>query len=80
MQMENRRRLKRMAIIRRCDKCGALDVKAMVTVRRRRKFRNQHDGDYTTEANFEFDVCDNCAREIELLFVSEEEADQVIIN
>ena len=69
-----------MATIKRCDKCGALDVEATVKVYRGRKFRNQHDGDYITWATAEFDVCEKCARDIELLFVSEEEADKTIIN
>ena len=68
-----------MAIIKRCDKCGALEVEAMITIYRKRKFRNQHDGDYETMANGEFDVCEKCAREIELNFVSAKEADKRIL-
>ena len=65
-----------MAIIKQCDKCGTLtDVDALITIKRKRKFYNQHDGDFIDSVPADFDLCEKCARDVELLFISEEIAD-----
>jgi len=65
-----------MAIIKQCDKCGTLtNVNALITINRKRKLYNQHDGDYIDSVPVDFDLCEKCAREVELLFISEEKAD-----
>lgn len=70
-----------MAIIKQCDRCRAItDVDGMVTVFRKRKCRNQHDGEYTTGIQADYDVCEKCAREIELLFIDAEKADEIIFT
>ena len=70
-----------MAIIRQCDKCKTIvDVDALVTISRKRKCRNQHDGEYITRIQADYDLCEKCAREIELLFISVEKADEVILT
>lgn len=70
-----------MAIIRQCDKCKTIvDVDALVTISRKRKCRNQHDGEYITIIQADYDLCEKCAREIELLFISVEKADEVILT
>ena len=68
-----------MAIIKQCDKCGTItDVEGLITVYRKRKCCNQHDGEYITGIQADYDVCEKCAREIELLFISKEKADETI--
>lgn len=70
-----------MAIIKQCDKCKTLtDVTGLVTIYRKRKCRNQHDGDYMTMLQADYDVCEKCAREIELLFIDSDKADEVIFT
>jgi hypothetical protein len=70
-----------MAIIKQCDKCGTItNVDALLTIRRKRKLCNQHDGEYSDSVPADFDLCEKCAREIELLFISKEKADAVIYN
>lgn len=70
-----------MAIIKQCDKCGTItDVDAIVTIERRRKCRNQHDGEYTTAMQADYDLCEKCARDVELLFITKEKADEVILT
>ncbi len=69
-----------MAIIKQCDKCGTITgVEATVEVLRKRKCRSQHDGEYTTSISATYDLCEKCAREIELNFISEEKADETIL-
>ena len=68
-----------MAIIRQCDKCGTItDVDALITIKRKRKCRNQHDGDFITSIQADYDLCEKCARDVELLFISEQKADEAI--
>ena len=70
-----------MATVKLCDKCGTIsDVSAMVTVYRKRKCRNQHDGDYVTGIQADYDLCEKCAREVELLIINEEKADKPIFT
>lgn len=70
-----------MAAITKCDRCGTTEnADGMITILRERKCKNQHDGEYTMRASTFYDVCEKCAREIELLFVSEEEADKTILT
>ena len=70
-----------MAIIKQCDKCGTIkNVDAFISIKRKRMFSNQHDGYYINSVPADFDLCEKCAREIELLFISEEKADAVIYN
>ena len=68
-----------MALVKQCDKCKTLvDVDALITINRKRKCCSQHDGEYFGTAEAQYDLCEKCAREIELLFISEEKADEVI--
>lgn len=68
-----------MAIIKQCDKCGTItNVDALLTIKRKRVLCNQHDGEYIDSVPADFDLCEKCAREIELLFISQEKADAVI--
>lgn len=72
-----------MAIIKKCDKCGMIsitDVDAMISINRKRKCRNQHDGEYTTTIQADYDLCEKCARDVELLFISVKKADEVILT
>lgn len=70
-----------MAIIKQCDKCKTLiGVDALITINRKRKCKNQHDGEYSTSMQADYDLCEKCAREIELLFISAEKADEVIMT
>lgn len=70
-----------MSLIKQCDKCGTtVGVSAMVTVERKRKCCNQHDGEYVTSVTAEYDLCEKCAREVELIFVSAEEADGIMFT
>lgn len=70
-----------MAIIKQCDRCKTIvGVDALITICRKRKCRNQHDGEYVTDITAEYDVCDKCAREIELIFISVEKADEIILT
>ena len=70
-----------MAIIRQCDMCKTIvDVDALIIISRKRKCRNQHDGEYITSIQADYDLCEKCAREIELLFISVEKADEVILT
>lgn len=70
-----------MAIIKQCDRCGTIaDVSALITIKRKRKCRNQHDGEYVTSVQADYDVCEKCAREVELLFISEEIANETIFT
>lgn len=69
-----------MAKITKCDRCGTIEnVKdGQISITRERRFINQHDGEFVRSMISCYDVCEKCAREIELLFVSEEEADKNI--
>ena len=68
-----------MAIIKQCDKCGTItNVDALVTINRKRILYHPHDGEYTGKVPADYDLCEKCAREIELLFISEEKADAKI--
>ena len=68
-----------MAIIKQCDRCGTIaEVDGMISIYRKRNCINQHDGKYTTSIQADYDVCQKCAREIELLFITEEKADEII--
>ena len=68
-----------MAIIKQCDKCKTItDVDSSISITRKRKCRNQHDGEYTAMIPADYDLCEKCATEIELLFISEEKAKEVI--
>jgi len=70
-----------MAIIKQCDLCKSIvGVDAMVTVCRKRKCRNQHDGEYVTNIQADYDLCEKCARTIELNFISAEKADEVVLT
>ena len=70
-----------MAMIKQCDMCKTIkDVTGMVTVYRKRKCRNQHDGEYVASIQADYDLCEKCAREIELLFISAEKADETIFT
>ena len=70
-----------MAIIKQCDLCKSIvGVDATVTVCRKRKCRNQHDGEYVTSIQADYDLCEKCARAIELNFISVEKADEVILT
>ena len=70
-----------MAIIKQCDKCKTLnDVGALITITRRRECRNQHDGTYFSAVQADYDLCEKCAREIEMLFISAEKADEIIMT
>lgn len=70
-----------MAIIKQCDRCKTIvGVDAMISINRKRKCRNQHDGQYLTSIQTDYDLCEKCAREIELLFISVEKADEVIMT
>ena len=70
-----------MAIIRQCDRCGTIDdVSAMISITRKRQCCNQHDREYATEITADYDLCQTCARKIELLFISEEKADKTIMT
>jgi len=65
-----------MATVKHCDKCGAvMEGDSAVMIRRKRKCWNQFDGEYTQTKNITYDVCERCAREIELDFVGEDEID-----
>jgi hypothetical protein len=69
-----------MAIIKQCDKCKTITgVDCSIHIERKRKCRNQHDGEYTMMIPADYDLCEKCAKEIELLFISEEKANEVII-
>lgn len=68
-----------MAIIKQCDMCKTLlNVDASITITRKRKLKNQHDGEYTSSVQADYDLCEKCARQIELLFISAEKADETI--
>ena len=70
-----------MAIIKQCDKCKTIvDVDALITINRKRKCINQHDGEYITSIQADYDLCEKCARAIELNFISVEKADEVILT
>lgn len=70
-----------MAIIKQCDKCKTIvDVGALITINRKRKCINQHDGEYIASIQADYDLCEKCAREIELLFISVEKADELIMT
>jgi hypothetical protein len=70
-----------MAIIKQCDRCKTIvGVDAMISINRKRKCRNQHDGQYLASIQADYDLCEKCAREIELLFISVEKADEVIMT
>ena len=70
-----------MAIIKRCDNCGTINnVSAVITVYRKRKCCNQHDGEYVTSIQADYDLCEKCAREIELKFISAKKADETIFT
>lgn len=57
-----------MASIRQCDKCKTItDVTAYVKLYRKRKLRNQYDGEYVETTESAYDLCENCARELEVL-------------
>lgn len=70
-----------MAIIKQCDRCKTIvGVDALITIKRKRKCINQHDGEYSTSIPADYDLCEKCAREIELLLISAEKADEVIMT
>ena len=70
-----------MAIIKQCDKCKTIvGVDALITINRKRECINQHDGEHITSIQTDYDLCEKCAREIELLFISVEKADEVIMT
>ena len=70
-----------MAIIKQCDRCKTIvGVDAMISINRKRKCWNQHDGKYIASIPADYDICEKCAREIELLFISAEKADEVIMT
>ena len=70
-----------MAIIKQCDKCKTIvNVDALITIKRKRKCFNQHDGEYYSSIQADYDLCEKCAKEIELLLISEEIADKVILT
>jgi len=70
-----------MAIIKQCDKCKTIvGVDALITINRKRKCVNQNDDEYITSIQADYDLCEKCAREVELLFITVEKADQVIIT
>ena len=69
-----------MAIIKQCDRCKTIvGVDALITINRKRKCINQHDGEYFASIQADYDLCEKCAREIELNFISAENADEVIL-
>ena len=69
-----------IATIKQCDRCGSIiDVKASISINRERKCLAQFDGLYTSMVKTEYDVCAKCARDIELLFITAEKADEVLI-
>jgi len=69
-----------MAIIKQCDKCKTIvDVDSMISITRKRRCRNQHDGEYTTMIQADYDLCEKCAKEIERMFISEEKMNEVIL-
>lgn len=68
-----------MAIIKQCDKCKTIvGVDALITIKRIRKCFNQHDGEYCASIQADYDLCEKCAREIELLLAEKELVDAVI--
>lgn len=70
-----------MANIKKCDKCGTIkNVDAYIFIKRKRLCRNQNDGEYISSMPANYDLCEKCAREIELLFISEEKADEIILT
>ena len=70
-----------MAIIKQCDRCKTIvGVDALITINRKRKCINQHDGEYVTSIQADYDLCEQCARVIELNFISVEKADEVIMT
>ena len=69
-----------MATIKQCDRCKSIvDVKGTVTIHRERQCLSQFDGLYSSMVRSEYDVCAKCAREIELLFIVAEKADEVVM-
>ena len=70
-----------MTIIKQCDKCKTIvGVDALITINRKRKCINQHDGEYIASMQADYDLCEKCARDIELLFIDVEKADEVIMT
>lgn len=70
-----------MAIIKQCDRCKTtVGVDAMISINRKRECRNKHDGQYFTSIQADYDLCEKCARDIELLFISVEKADETIMT
>ena len=68
-----------MAIIRQCDKCGTItEVSATVEIIRKRICCSPHDGENISSISATYDLCEKCAREIELNFITEEKADETI--
>jgi len=68
-----------MAIIKQCDKCGTItNVEALITIKRKRVCKNQHDGEYITSVQANYDLCEQCARNVELLFITAQKADEII--
>ncbi len=69
-----------MAIIKQCDKCKTITgVNCSIRIERKRRCQNQHDGEYTAMIPADYDLCEKCAKEIELLLISEEKANEAII-
>lgn len=69
-----------MAKLTKCDRCGTIEnvEDGQITITRKRCYRSQHDGEFVRNTISHYDVCEKCAREIELLFIGEEEADETI--
>lgn len=69
-----------MATIKQCDKCKTTtDVTAWVTLYRKRTLPVQQKGKCVETTGDEYDLCENCARELEVLIVGDN-AEKVTIK
>lgn len=67
-----------MATVKICDKCGeTVYDESSVTIVRKRSYINQHDGGYFNSEPVKYDLCEDCARSLEIMIIGEEKADAV---